>query len=87
MQVSLIELLKKGMENLCSGSYNKINGSFACENGGIMNDIMKDELGFKGYMMSDWNGIIKPKGLLCGSPLILRQLSILRPAAPMQVST
>ncbi|KAF2638569.1 hypothetical protein P280DRAFT_404484 [Massarina eburnea CBS 473.64] len=36
-------------------SYNKINGSWACENDGIINKIMKDELGFPGYMMSDWN--------------------------------
>ncbi|KAJ4356420.1 glycoside hydrolase 3 [Didymosphaeria variabile] len=36
-------------------SYNKINGTYACENGGIMNKLLKDELGFKGYVMSDWN--------------------------------
>lgn len=37
-------------------SYNKVNGSYACENGGLMNKLLKDELGFKGYVMSDWNG-------------------------------
>lgn len=37
-------------------SYNKINGTYACENGGIMNKLLKDELGFPGYVMSDWNG-------------------------------
>lgn len=36
-------------------SYNKVNGSWACENGRIMNDILKGELGFPGYIMSDWN--------------------------------
>ncbi|KUI63570.1 Beta-glucosidase cel3A [Cytospora mali] len=36
-------------------SYNKINGTWACENEGTMNDLLKDELGFKGYIMSDWN--------------------------------
>lgn len=37
-------------------SYNKINGSWACENDGIMNKLLKDEMGFRGYIMSDWNG-------------------------------
>jgi beta-glucosidase len=37
-------------------SYNKINGSWACENGSMMNNLLKDELGFRGYIMSDWNG-------------------------------
>ncbi|KAJ4363580.1 glycoside hydrolase 3 [Neocucurbitaria cava] len=36
-------------------SYNKINGTWACENDGIMNKLLKDELGFRGYIMSDWN--------------------------------
>jgi beta-glucosidase len=38
-----------------SASYNKINGTYACENNGIMSKLLKDELGFKGYVMSDWN--------------------------------
>jgi hypothetical protein len=37
-------------------SYNKINGSWACENDGVMNKLLKDELGHRGYIMSDWNG-------------------------------
>lgn len=36
-------------------SYNKINGTWACENDGTMNQLLKTELGFKGYVMSDWN--------------------------------
>ena len=36
-------------------SYNKINGSWACENNGILNNLLKSELGFQGYVMSDWN--------------------------------
>jgi beta-glucosidase-like glycosyl hydrolase len=49
-------------------SYNKVNGTWACENGGIINKLMKDELGFRGYMMSDWNGEINsilPSQSLC----------------------
>ncbi|KAL2826289.1 glycoside hydrolase superfamily [Aspergillus cavernicola] len=36
-------------------SYNKVNGSWACENDGILNDLLKGQLGFKGYVLSDWN--------------------------------
>lgn len=36
-------------------SYNKINGTWACENDGAMNKLLKEELGFQGYIMTDWN--------------------------------
>ncbi|KAI8953111.1 glycoside hydrolase family 3 protein [Xylaria longipes] len=36
-------------------SYNKINGTWACENDGILNKLLKQELGFQGYVMTDWN--------------------------------
>jgi beta-glucosidase len=36
-------------------SYNKVNGVYACENPQMQNDLLKDELGFDGWSMSDWN--------------------------------
>lgn len=36
-------------------SYNKVNETWACESDAILNKLMKDELGFRGYIMSDWN--------------------------------
>ncbi len=36
-------------------SYNKVNGVYACEDPIIQNDILKGELGFSGWIMSDWN--------------------------------
>ncbi|KAF3009784.1 hypothetical protein E8E13_009939 [Curvularia kusanoi] len=35
-------------------SYNRINGSYGCQNSKTMNGLLKDELGFQGYVMSDW---------------------------------
>ncbi|KAK1447353.1 glycosyl hydrolase family 3 N terminal domain-containing protein [Colletotrichum melonis] len=35
-------------------SYNRLNQTYACENSGLLNDILKTELAFKGYVMSDW---------------------------------
>ncbi|KAJ5531366.1 hypothetical protein N7527_004759 [Penicillium freii] len=36
-------------------SYNKLNQTWACESDALLNDLMKNELGFPGYIMSDWN--------------------------------
>ncbi|KAJ3711748.1 glycoside hydrolase family 3 protein [Lentinula raphanica] len=35
-------------------SYNLINGTYACENDKMLNDILKREFGFQGFVMSDW---------------------------------
>lgn len=35
-------------------SYNKINGTFACENDRVLNQILKQEFAFPGYVVSDW---------------------------------
>jgi beta-glucosidase len=36
-------------------SYNKIDGKYACENKRVMEDLLKKELGFRGYVLTDWN--------------------------------
>lgn len=41
-------------------SYNKINGTYACENKRFLRDILKDEWGFDGVVMSDWGGVNDP---------------------------
>ena len=35
-------------------SYNIVMGKHACEQGWILNDVLKTDWGFKGYVMSDW---------------------------------
>ena len=35
-------------------AYQRINGSYACENSKALNGLLKGELGFQGYVMSDW---------------------------------
>lgn len=37
-------------------SYNRINGTYACENSKAQNGLLKEELGFQGYIVSDWGG-------------------------------
>ncbi|TLD20875.1 hypothetical protein E2P81_ATG08539 [Venturia nashicola] len=36
-------------------SYNKLNATWACENERVLNGLLKQELDFKGYVMSDWD--------------------------------
>jgi len=35
-------------------SYNQVNNSYACGNSLLLNGILKDELGFQGFVQSDW---------------------------------
>ncbi|ODV83832.1 glycoside hydrolase family 3 protein [[Candida] arabinofermentans NRRL YB-2248] len=35
-------------------SYNRVNGTYACENSYLLNNILKTELEFPGFVVSDW---------------------------------
>ncbi|HEY0044137.1 MAG TPA: glycoside hydrolase family 3 C-terminal domain-containing protein [Allosphingosinicella sp.] len=35
-------------------AYNKVNGSYACENAWLLTDVLRKDWGYKGYVMSDW---------------------------------
>ncbi|KAJ7833847.1 glycoside hydrolase superfamily [Mycena olivaceomarginata] len=39
-------------------AYNKINQTQACQNSKIINGVLKEELGFMGFIMSDWAAMI-----------------------------
>lgn len=40
-------------------SYNRINGTYAAENKLYLTDILRDEWGFDGYVVSDWGAVNK----------------------------
>ena len=35
-------------------SYNQVNGVYACESNYLLNEVLKKDWGFKGWVMSDW---------------------------------
>ena len=38
-------------------SYNRVNGDYACENSWLLNDVLKGDFGYPGYVMSDWGAV------------------------------
>jgi beta-glucosidase len=37
-------------------SYNRVNGDFSCENKYLLTDVLKKDLKFPGFVLSDWGG-------------------------------
>ena len=46
--------VKQGGADSVMCSYSAINGPFACENGPLQNQVLKNEWGFDGFITSDW---------------------------------
>ena len=46
--------IQKGRAGAVMSSFNAINGTPACEHGELLTGILKDELGFQGWVMSDY---------------------------------
>ncbi len=47
-------------------SYNKLNGTYACGNREALVDILRKELGFKGFVTSDWGATHSPSFINSG---------------------
>ncbi len=62
--------VKKGKPTTLMCSYNKINGVYSSENKKLLTDILREEWGFEGLVMSDWGAVNRrPDGVLAGLDL------------------
>lgn len=48
--------VKAGVSSIMC-SYNRINGTFACGNKDTLTTILRDQIGFKGFVTSDWGAV------------------------------
>jgi beta-glucosidase len=46
--------LEQGDPGAVMCSYNRVNGDYACENDWLLNQVLKRDWGFPGYVLSDW---------------------------------
>ncbi|KAF8548408.1 glycoside hydrolase family 3 protein [Imleria badia] len=47
-------------------SYNLINNTYACNNNKTLNDMLKREFGFQGFVMSDWSATMNTLSAVAG---------------------
>lgn len=41
-------------------AYNQVNGAYACENSFLLNDVLRRDWGYRGFVMSDWGAVHSP---------------------------
>ena len=49
--------IEKGQPGSVMCSYNKVQGTYACESDYLLNKILKGEFKYPGYVMSDWGAV------------------------------
>ncbi len=64
--------VKEGHPRTLMSSYNQINGCYANENDHLLTDILRNEWGFDGFVVTDWGGDNNhTQGVRAGSELVM----------------
>lgn len=53
--------VKEGEALTLMGAYNLVRGSRCCENGYLLDEILRKEWGWEGVVLSDWGGVLRTK--------------------------
>jgi beta-glucosidase len=48
--------IERAQPGAVMAAYNKVNGDYASANNVLINDVLKDAWGYRGWVMSDWGG-------------------------------
>ncbi|MBO9711563.1 MAG: glycoside hydrolase family 3 protein [Sphingomonas sp.] len=49
--------IEQGKPGSVMCAYNKVNGDWACENDFLLNQVLKRDWGYRGWVMSDWGAV------------------------------
>ena len=49
--------IERGKPGSVMCAYNEVNGSYACENAWLLTQVLKEDWGFQGFVMSDWGAV------------------------------
>ena len=52
--------IKKSNPGTVMASYNKVNGVYACESNYLLTEVLRNEWGYKGIVISDWGAVNNP---------------------------
>lgn len=70
-------------------SYNKVNGSYVCNDANLLTGVLRNEWGFNGLVMSDWNAVDQcsyAQAINTGNDLIMPGVAAIRKALEKELA-
>lgn len=58
--------MEKGDPHSVMCGYNRVNGTYACENPFLLNEVLRRDWNFRGFVMSDWGAVHSSEAILKG---------------------